>query len=59
MSSQTKFIKEPTMEAFGIVGMTFGMVGLVIGILAYSRTEDLQYQIERLESALEKLKDAQ
>lgn len=47
------------MEAFGIVGMTFGMVGLVIGLMAYSRTEELQYQIKRLESALEKLKDAQ
>jgi hypothetical protein len=43
------------MEAFGIVGMTFGMVGL----LAYSRTEELQYRMKRLESALEELKTEQ
>ena len=47
------------MEAFGIVGMTFGMVGLVFGLLAYSRAEELQYRMKRLESALEELKTEQ
>jgi hypothetical protein len=45
------------MEVFGIIGMMFGMMGLFFGLVAYSRTEELQYRMKRLESALEELKD--
>ena len=44
------------MEAFGIIGMTFGAAGFIFSLLALVQMERHQKQIAYLESELEKLK---
>ena len=35
------------METFGIIGMTFGSIGMGLGVTAYTRLEKLERQLKK------------